>query len=94
MTDPGPSVAVPAPDAAYDAWERTGRAGGGSGWNTLEATSSNVRLSADHVRVTPNGRQWCRVVGTTIRDPGCPSRRIGSFGEAQVSRVDSLFDPD
>ena len=84
---------VPALDAAYDAWESEG-AGDGPVWKSVEATSSNLRFLADHVRVARNGRHWRRVVGTLVRDPRRASRMTGRFGAANVSRMDSHFNPD
>jgi hypothetical protein len=35
-------------------------------WRT---NALNVRFLADHVRFTPNGRHWRRVIGTSAADP-------------------------
>ncbi len=106
MTDLDPSVVTPAldgrpvcPPRLRRLRRRTtpGKAGGrvlARFGNSVGATSSNLRFLADDGRVTPNGRHWRWVAGTSVRDPRRASHMIGGFGEAQVSRVDSHLNWD
>jgi len=57
-------------------------------WVSLKSCRTNalnVRFLADHVCLTPGGRHWRRVIGTSAADPGCVKTNF----EARARNIDS-----